>query len=209
MPQPLHRILWHDSAAIAEACRSHAFVQGLASGTLDPEAFRSYVAQDAFFLRAFFSAYALTAARSGGNLAVARRLHDLMGGVLDELNLHQKYAEELGIDLAGVTPNPAARAYTDFLLRIAWAGEVGEVIAAMTPCMRLYAYLGQALAADARTDNPYKDWIVTYASDGFEALAAELESLLDEVATPGPGITETYLYAMKCELDFFSAFPAT
>ena len=62
MAEPMHRALWARNAGLAEACLRSRFVRGLADGTLAPEAFRRYVAQDAFFLRAFFSAYALAAA---------------------------------------------------------------------------------------------------------------------------------------------------
>ncbi len=60
----LHEILWQQNVRLAEVCLHHPFVRGLADGTLDPEAFRRYVAQDAFFLNAFARAYALAAARS-------------------------------------------------------------------------------------------------------------------------------------------------
>ena len=65
---------------------------------LNPAAFQRYVAQDAFFLQAFLQTYALEAARSG-QLEQARGLHRLMGGVLDELELHSRYATSLGIAL--------------------------------------------------------------------------------------------------------------
>jgi len=128
-----------------------------------------------------------------------------MGGVLDELELHTSYAENLGIDLEGVRPNPATRAYTDFLLRTAWTADIGEIMAAMTPCMRLYAYLGQELAVEDHTQNPYREWVETYSSDEFEALAGELESLLDQLADATPGVVSAYRYAMLCERDFFSS----
>ena len=60
----LYEILWQQNTHLAEACLHHPFVRGLADGTLYPEAFRRYVAQDAFFLNAFARAYALAAARS-------------------------------------------------------------------------------------------------------------------------------------------------
>ena len=209
-PQPpLHQLLWAEADEVAEACLAHPFVQGLGDGSLSEEAFRAYVAQDAFFLRAFFSAYALAAARAAAwDTDTASRLHALMGGVLDELRLHAKYAAELEIDLENVVPNPAARAYTDFLLRVAWGGTIGEILAAMTPCMRLYAYLGQALSHEEPQANPYKDWVETYASEEFEGLASELESLLDRLAEPSERVRQAYRYAMDCELAFFSAFSA-
>lgn len=203
--RPLHATLWNQNRALAEACLAHPFVRGLGAGDLEMEAFKRYVAQDAFFLRAFFSAYALAAARAVERLEAVERLHRLMRGVLDELALHRGYAESLSIDLEDVRPHPATRAYTDFLLRTAWTADVGEIMAAMTPCMRLYAYLGQRLAVDEHSENPYREWIETYSSEDFEALAVELEGLLDSFADDTAEVAAAYGYAMRCELDFFSA----
>ena len=79
----------------------------------------------------------------------------------------------------------------------------------MTPCMRLYAFLGQQLAAQgaARADNPYREWVETYASADFESLAATLESLLDRYATVAvtAAIETAYRRAMQLELGFFDA----
>ncbi len=203
--EPLHKTLWQANRTLAGECLAHPFVRGLANGSLDPDAFKNYVAQDAFFLRAFFSAYALGAARAVERSDVVQRLHRLMSGVLDELKLHEAYAKSLAIDLGDVRPHPTVRGYTDFLLRTAWTAEVGEIMAAMTPCMRLYAYLGQELAPEDHSQNPYREWIETYSSQEFESLAAELESLLDQLAEDSHREALAYRYAMRCELDFFSA----
>ena len=79
----LRDLLWKLNADIAKRCLEHPFVRGLGDGTLDRQAFRRYLAQDAFFLRAFLQAYALAAARSD-DLEQGRVFHELMGGVLDE-----------------------------------------------------------------------------------------------------------------------------
>ncbi len=200
----LHETLWQENSRLAEACSQHPFVRGLADGSLDPEAFRRFVAQDAFFLNAFARAYALAAARSPDN-ATLMAFCELLNGVLRELQLHAGYAKDLKIDLTGVKPYPEVKAYTDFLLAIAWGGGPGETIAAMTPCMRLYAYLGTMLAKNGTTGNPYQDWITTYSSADFQALVTHLESLLDTLVDDSPAAHEAYAYAMQCELNFFSA----
>ncbi len=200
----LHEKLWCGNQDLAEACREHPFVRGLGDGSLATDAFKRYVAQDAFFLRAFLSGYALAAAKAE-RLDVVRRLHMLMGGVLQELELHRNYADGLDIDLDAVRPHPATSAYTDFLLRTARSGDIGEILAAMTPCMRLYAYLGRSLSQHRHASNPYQHWIDTYGGNDFEGLAVELESLLDELATPTARTHSVYRYAMECELAFFSA----
>ena len=112
------------------------------------------------------------------------------------------------MDLTSVEPGLATLAYTDFLLATAGLGSVGETCAAMTPCMRLYAFLGQALAAEgaAADHNPYHDWIETYAASGFEHLAATLESLLERYAEDRPTVRSAYRRAMQLELAFFGAY---
>lgn len=204
MAAALHERLWEASEDLIRACREHPFVRGLEEGTLDRDAFRRYVAQDAFFLRSFLEAYALGAAKSD-SVEAAGRFVRLMTGVVEELELHARYAAELGIDLEAVEPYPETSAYTDFLLATAWRGELAEIVAAMTPCMRLYAHLGRDLEPATGGDNPYSDWIETYASEEFASLARELEEILDESAGDTDAVRSAYRYAMRCELDFFGA----
>jgi thiaminase/transcriptional activator TenA len=73
--------------------------------------------------------------------------------------------------------------------------------------MRLYAYLGQQLAgADAHAaGTPYQEWIDTYASIEFEALAATLEALLERYAEDVEAVRGAYRRAMRLELAFFEA----
>lgn len=201
----LHHRLWNENLDLAEACLRHPFVRGLADGSLGRDAFKRYVAQDVFFLDAFFRAYALAAARVTGDPDRARALHRLMGGVLDELRLHEEYAASLGIDIRAVRPYPCVQAYTDFLLRTAWYDGPGETVAAMTPCMRLYAWLGKALKPELRPGHPFARWIETYSSPGFEALARELEGLVDRLSADAPPVHDAYRYALQCEVEFFTA----
>ena len=198
----LARRLWQDSADLAEAALAHPFVRGLADGTLPRERFAGYVAQDAFFLQAFARGYATAVVRSPDRAGL-EAFADLLAGVREELRLHDGYAAAWGIDLAAVAPAPATSAYTDFLLATATTGGLGETCAAMTPCMRLYAALGQALAGSPA--GPYAEWVTTYADPGFEALAATLEELLDRYAADTPAVAQAYRRAMALELAFFEA----
>ena len=200
----LHDTLWNENAELVRRCLEHPFVQGLADGTLECDVFRCYVAQDAFFLRAFLKAYALAAAKCD-DFARAGIFHELMTGVLDELKLHANYSAKLDIDLDHVKPYGATSAYTDFLLRVAWHNSVAEIIAAMVPCMRLYAHLGNQLTTSLHPGHPYEDWIKTYSGDEFRQLCARLESLLDQVAADCSAVRDAYRYAMQCELEFFAA----
>ena len=199
----LARALWMENRDLAQTTLEHPFVQGLRLSSLPLQNFQSYIAQDAYFLEAFARAYALALAHSPDQHGL-REFFDLLAGVQEELHLHTSYAARWDVDLTHVVPAEATLAYTEFLLSTASLRGVGETCAAMTPCMRLYAFLGQSLAANpVEGENRYGEWIQTYASPDFEALATRLETLLDHYAEDVPAIRSAYRRAMSLELGFF------
>jgi thiaminase/transcriptional activator TenA len=202
----LHDSLWDDNRDLVAACRSHPFVTGIADGTLPAERFASYVAQDAFYLRAYYTAYALAAARAE-RFAHLELFHELLGGTLEEMRMHSRNATRLGIDLEAAAPLAATHQYVDFLLELAWQRSLGDIVAGMTPCMRLYAHLGSELAAarGASLPDAYAEWIEAYAGGTFQLLADRHDALLDELAVDTPALRQTYRRAMELELAFFEA----
>jgi thiaminase/transcriptional activator TenA len=195
--------LWRQNTDWAERILAHRFVQGLGDGSLPIASFKSYVAQDAYFLDAFARAYAFCLAH-GTSRDDLYGFSELIAGALDELKLHKSYTEKLQVNLDNVRPMAATQAYTGFLLDTARRGQLGETIAAMTPCMRLYAFLGQQLSKKDVAP-AYVDWVKTYSDPGFEALAARLEGLLDLHAADTPQVRANYRRAMELEYGFFDA----
>ncbi|CAN5639586.1 thiaminase II [soil metagenome] len=201
----LAKTLWSENADLAQATLEHRFVRGLADGTLPLESFQEYVAQDAFYLESFTRAYALALAHSP-DIRGLQDFAELLAGTLEELKLHESYADRWEVNLGGTAPGEATLAYTDFLLTTASLGSVGETCAAMTPCMRLYASLGQSLAREGiGENNPYAEWVETYSDSEFEDLASRLEKLLDRFADNTPAVRTAYRRAMLLEIGFFEA----
>lgn len=196
--------LWQVNQDLSLACLEHPFLQGIAQGTLPQERFAYYVGQDAFFLGSFAKAYSIAAAKAP-DWEGFQAFHSLATGVLEELHLHQRYAEKWKVNLENITPGMATRRYTDFLLAIAWGNDIGLTTAAMTPCLRLYAFLGQQLAQSPLPNHQYTDWIHTYNSPDFEQLAQRLEALTDRYVKDEAEAHSIYRYAMLCERDFFQA----
>ncbi|KAI6692781.1 hypothetical protein NL676_020491 [Syzygium grande] len=211
------------------------FALCLASGNLKIDSFRHYIAQDVYFLNAFARAYELAEECTDddeANVAISKLRKD----VLEELRMHDSFAQEWGSEVTKEsTPNSATVKYTDFLLATA-SGKVEGVkgpgklatpfertkvaaytIGAMTPCMRLYAFLGKEFQTllDANKDShPYKKWIDSYSSEGFQAAALQIEDLLDKLSVSLTGeeldvIENLYHQAMKLEIEFFLAQPLT
>jgi thiaminase/transcriptional activator TenA len=201
--------LWAANSDLADAALAHPFVAGIADGSLPLDRFSRFIAQDSFFLDAFARAYALALAKSP-DTATLLEFAGLLTGVRDELLSHRNaYADTQGVELGVVVAAPATLAYTEFVLATAATGTLGVICAAMTPCMRLYAWLGSSLATMQRADLPplLADWITAYADPSFQSLAAQLEALLDAHlhATEVPAASTAYRRAMTLELAFFAA----
>ncbi len=209
-----HPEAWH-------AATHHPFLDAVRDGTLPARAFAAWLTQDYLFVGDLLAAQARLLARAprpdhgvlaGGLVADEAepprraRFFTLLSGALDELEMHDADAARWGVRGEEVRPHRATLTYTDFLLATAALRPVGETCAALTPCMRLYAYLGQALAARGEdVAAPYRAWIETYAHPAFAALAARLESLLDRYVTDSEAARVAYRRAMTLELDFFTA----
>ncbi|EKX43777.1 hypothetical protein GUITHDRAFT_72832 [Guillardia theta CCMP2712] len=180
--------LFTETLPIATRCLYHPFVSGIAQGSLKKSSFQNYVAQDAFFLRGFADAYSMARqiVSDNGDSPGAEKFHTLYNGVQEELRMHSSYAQKWNVDLTNVTPNKSTQDYVDFVMEIAKkdSKKISLICASLTPCMRLYAWLGSKLGkARFGENNIYVEWINTYSSDEFEELAKTLEDLLDDYAT--------------------------
>lgn len=207
MTTPLADSLWAADLDLAELSLAHPFVRGLADGSLPTGRYREYVAQDAFFLRAFAEAYRLAAQRATD--ARGRELYaHLARGVDEELGLHRSTARAMAIDLDRVTPTDATLAYVEFLLATAATRPEPCTAAAMLPCLRLYSFLGERLLPSLHANSPYADWVRTYADPGFAALHRALAPRLDRAATEGitrDELARLHRRAMHLEHRFFAA----
>jgi thiaminase (transcriptional activator TenA) len=108
-----------------------------------------------------------------------------------EMQLHRDYCKRLGIsedELEKTTAAPVTHGYTRHLLSVAWSGSVAEITAAMLPCYLGYMEIATALAREGRGGDKsyYAEWIRTYSSAEFAAIAETLGRLLDELTAGMP-----------------------
>ena len=198
--------LWQRNYELASLSLNTKFVQGIKNGDLPKTKFQEYLAQDYFFLESFARAYGLAVSKSRNKKNI-KTLSVLLSGVSEELILHETYAKEWDIDLTTNLIGPATKKYTDFLEEVSLNLSLIEIMSAMTPCMRLYSWLGKKLL-NMISDNPYKEWILTYSDESFDNLAKSLENLIDEYDESYDIDQVNFLYkrAMELELDFFNAY---
>lgn len=199
------KMLWEENTDLVQAALEHPFVLGLRQGTLPYQNFQGYLAQDVYFLEASARAYALALARAPDQQGLYD-FFDLLAGTIMELRKQGEHAAELGVERTHVFSDRATQAYVDFLFAHAAMGGISEMCAAFLPYIRLYAFLGQTMAADGPdSEHRYVSWIHTYAHPDIEMLAVKLENLLNRYVTVPRSAQAIYHRAMELELDFFTA----
>ncbi len=204
MPEPpLSERLWEANRDLAEACLDHPFVQGLADGSLADSRYALFTQQDHFYLDAYARSYAWGAVRAR-DWATRRQFGQLLSGILTEGTLHEQTAPQLGVSLEDVQPLPAAREYTDFLLSTASVGTIGEHIAAMAPCARLYGWLGQRIS-DQPHDAKFDFWINMYSGSDYLEKVAIVQRMLDELGDDTDSEAVKFRTAMQLEYNFFDS----
>tara|TARA_Y100001968_G_C19336204_1_gene706989 strand:+ start:114 stop:746 length:633 start_codon:yes stop_codon:yes gene_type:complete len=208
MDAKLSEVLWKKNQKIASSCLLTNFVIGLEQGNLPLEYFQSYIAQDSFFLEAFVKAYAIAISKSNDRNTMTV-LSELLIGVIQELNLHDGYARSWDVSLEKNQIHASTKAYINFLISNAKEGQLVEIIASMTPCLRLYYWIGKTLSSEREIGGrKYDKWILTYSHTDFEKLVVSLEDLLNQLSDSNNNyhLYKIYETAMKLELGFFQAF---
>jgi thiaminase (transcriptional activator TenA) len=181
--------LWRGIAPVYQAITVHPFITGLTDGTLDPDAFAHYVAQDVHYLRAYARALAVVGAKAP-TLAETAMFARHAAGVLDvELELHSQLLPALGMsagDVDGVPVTPTTQAYTSYLIATAYAGSFADGLAAVLPCYWIYAEVGAELVQRGSSDARYQRWIDSYGGEEFATVVTEVLDLADRI---GPTLT--------------------
>jgi hydroxymethylpyrimidine/phosphomethylpyrimidine kinase len=117
-------------------------------------------------------------------------------------------ANSMAIDLDSVEPTDATLAYVEFLIATAATRPEACAAAAMLPCLRLYAFLGEQLLPSLVPSSPYAAWVRTYADPSFGALWRALAPRLQRAEAPGVAATELarlHRRAMHLEHRFFAS----
>ena len=198
-----------------EAYTKHRFVCELGSGDLPEASFRYYLQQDYLFLIHFARAYALAAFKAE-DLEELRAAAGAVSAIVDtEMGLHVAFCTRWGLseaEMAALPENPANMAYTRYVLERGLSGDSLDLAVALAPCVVGYAEIATWLSANATAtgeDNPYQEWIDTYAADDYQevawAHAAQLDRLLARRGGPGriESLARTFAEATRLEVGFW------
>jgi len=177
--------LWTAAEPTYQSILRHPFVTGLTDASLDRQAFRYYVVEDAVYLTAFARALSIAAAKAPKDAWILRFNRDAIGSLEAERALHESYFKEFGLtesELMSRRPAPTTLAYTSYLLATAYERSFSEALASLLPCYWIYAEVGKALSEKGSPDPLYQRWIDSYASEEYDQQVQSILDIMDEVA---------------------------
>ena len=194
---------WSDVAPVLAATIDGDFLVGLRDGTLDPEVFAAYLAQDVHYLRAYEQHLATLAGWSTGAAATFWSVA-ADGCAAEARDLHHR---RLAGTRAGDPVHEVCAGYLAHLQEAAASGSAGVLAAAVLPCFRVYAWVGTRLGR-APEGHPFGDWIAAYGDPGFAVAADGATALVEELAlAAGPDerrrMARAFRRSTEWELAFF------
>ena len=198
---------------VRQAILKHPFITGVGDGTLPVNKFKYYVLQDYVYLIDYARVLALASAR-GPDLETMGWFARLLDQILNtEMALHRDYCAEFGIskqELEATQAAPTTTAYTSYLLKVAYQGSFGELVASLLPCQWGYWEIGNhlALRGEPKQAPLYCQWIQMYSSAEYAEVANAIRSLADRMAEGASSSTldamgEAYLTSLRFELKFW------
>ncbi|MBM3897039.1 MAG: hypothetical protein FJ358_00710 [Thaumarchaeota archaeon] len=188
----------------SEKFLSHPFLQELSHAKLPIKKFAFYIQQDNIFLNDMDRARRILASRKSQH---AKKLIDLIASVhRHELRARRNVITK-ELKLKKVESAPTTLAYTSYLIRLACKGSFEEALAALIPCPRLYAMIGERYAkCQANKHSLYGKWLAIYSSKEMKEWTRQILELLDKVAVKDSlkeAMTKSYLAACRYEIRFF------
>lgn len=180
---PIHRKerLWASVQDVVRAIETHPFITGLVDGSLPMDSFKFYIVQDSLYLREFARAVLMASAKSRNAVERDTFLKHVLDASKVEEALHAFFLRRWGIRLEDQEMSPVNRAYTSFLLAIAYSGSYPEVIASILPCYWVYMHVGKLLIRKGSPVEEYSKWISTYGGEEYERGVNWLIQLVDEL----------------------------
>lgn len=173
--------LWKEIDTIYEKILELSFNRELMNGTLAEDKFAFYMKQDALYLADFSKALAIAGAKS----QTAEELKDFLdfatGAVVVERALHESFLKKFDTHI-DVGKSPACFSYTHFLLSTATLEDYPVAVAALLPCFWIYREVGLHIHRHAAENNPYQQWIDTYAGEDFSESVDRAIEITDQIA---------------------------
>ena len=177
--------LWVSIEDIYGKILKHPFIQRLIDGSLDEEAFRFYVIQDALYLRDYARGLALLGAKAPHDHWLMMFVEHARDVIVVERALHESFFKDWQLSEEDVNSTPMAPTnllYTSYLLRIVYERPFPEVLGCFLPCYWIYWEVGKELEKRGSPKELFRRWIQAYSSEQYGSVVRQVLEVMDQVA---------------------------
>ncbi len=201
---------WQSIKPIYAAITTMPFIQELANGSLDINKFRFYMKQDALYLEHFGKTLATIGAKTDSINDALAYIAFAENTIVVERALHETYFKDFDVTDKG-TIEPACHHYIHFLKSTAAFNAVEIAMAATLPCFWIYKQVGDYIYKSHQSlNNPYQQWIDTYAGEEFALAVQKAITICDKTAQNSTKatrqkMTEAFITASRMEYAFWDA----
>lgn len=197
--------MWAEAKPVYEATLRHAYLRGLADGSLPKASFQFYLVEDAKYLRAFSESLRVLAGKAPRpEWATTLRKH-ATEAVEAESQLHKSLLASYGVQKADGPMAPTNYAYSNHLRRTVLEGSFAEGLAALLPCYWIYFEVGRELVKRGSKDKDYQRWINQYASEDYGATVRQVLDMMNAEAarlTPAQKHRAIELFSLSARYEF-------
>lgn len=200
--------LWTQIAPLRKAIGEHPFVRALGDGTLPPEIFVGYLAQDALYLGQYSRVLAGLATMADNPDDALFWAKGARESIEVERQMHASHVD----DLTAAELSPSGRAYTSYLLSLLAGGDYANAATGVLPCYWVYQDVGEELlaAAGSLEGHPFADWIGLYSDVSFADQVEVAKSIVERLGTEANATTQarmitTFVTATRYEWMFWDA----
>ena len=172
--------LLEEHAPLWQRATHHPFLEETAALTIPDRVFAQWLAQDYLFGVDYTRFLALLSARAPGEFMES--LGRSVGVMLNELALFRKMAKRAGVDLASAKPLPTCRAYTDYLLRLAYRESFPVCFTSLWTLERAYYEAWRWVKENLRGESPWQEFIDNWTTPEFASFVEWLGESLDRIA---------------------------
>ncbi|XP_060080322.1 uncharacterized protein LOC132559716 [Ylistrum balloti] len=203
----LSEYLWNKTEAIRNKTLSTYFVQGIANGSLNPTAFGGFMIQDAVYCYKIKNSIDISADRApDGELKEYLRNES---AAFD--SIYKYLSEKWRIkNPAGINLTESCQSYADYERQIASTEDTIYMLVAMTPCYKLWPWLGKQL--QSVNHGVYNEWFNDNFNpyfDGYKMLDAFVDEAETNMSINRSKALEVFTRCMQGEYEFFNSVQHT
>ena len=204
--QKLSDYLWDQTVEYQQQALNSSLIYGMRERCLDPSEFGGYMLDDSVYCKEGSKSLAIAAGRSNGNKTLKKVLKseaESWKGYWEWLSDVWHLKKSNGIELGEAAAN-----YMDHIRNVAENENPVYTILAMTPCAKLWPWLGKQIGSGSNDFGVYTSWVeenLVPTSTGYLEYQDHVEWAYEAGVVTAEKALEVFTASIQSEVDFFNS----